>query len=134
MMSLPPHSSALSVVASADPDDEENQFSQWLATQRGGALEAELTALLASLVLAVRETGKAGEMTLKVQVKPATPGNQEQFFVADVVTSKIPEPDKPVSLFFFNEENLSLTRNDPRQQELPLQVLSQPNTPLRALQ
>lgn len=98
-------------------------FSKWLHSQRNGATHSELTEALARLALAVMETGKAGELTLKIRLSKAARGGGHQMFVADQITTKIPELDRDETLFFFDEDSFSLTRSDPRQSELPLQVL-----------
>lgn len=105
-------------------------FTKWLHSQRNGATHSELTDALAKVALAVMETGKAGELTLKIRISKAARGGGHQMFVADQITTKIPELDKEETLFFFDEDSFSLSRNDPHQPELPLQIIPriQPTT------
>jgi hypothetical protein len=98
-------------------------FSCWLLAQRNGVTHSELTDALAQVAHAVMETGKAGELTLKIRISKAARGGGHQMFVADQITTKIPELDREETLFFFDEDSFSLSRNDPHQPELPLQVL-----------
>jgi len=98
-------------------------FSRWLHAQRNGVTHSELTDALAKVALAVMETGKAGELTLKIRISKASRNGGHQMFVADQITTKIPELDRDETLFFFNEDSFSLSRSDPHQPELPLQVL-----------
>ncbi|MCP9819834.1 hypothetical protein KBZ18_10050 [Synechococcus sp. Cruz-9H2] len=100
-------------------------FSRWLFAQRDGRAHAELTAALAEVSQAVMDTGRAGEITLKIRIAKATPTGH-QLFVADQVTAKPPRPEREQSLFFFDEENWSLSRSDPRQTALPLQEVPRP--------
>ena len=98
-------------------------FSKWLFSQRDGATHSELTDALAAVALAVMETGKAGEITLKIRISKASRQGGHQMFIADQITAKPPEPDRDETLFFFDEDSFSLSRRDPHQQELPLQEL-----------
>lgn len=93
-------------------------FGAWLAEQRGGALQGELTETLAELVRAVVEHEKPGSLTLKVTVKPGEDGVL-YVLVFDDVTAKIPQPPRGGALFHPDEQG-SLTRHNPRQGRLPL--------------
>lgn len=98
-------------------------FSRWLFAQRNGAAHAELTEALAKVALAVMETGKAGEINLRIRISKASRQGGHQMFVRDQITSKTPEADREETLYFFNEDTFSLTRHDPRQIPLPLQII-----------
>jgi hypothetical protein len=110
-------------MASPNLNNGPQPFTRWLHCQRGGAAHSELTDALAKVALAVMETGKAGELTLKIRISKASRAGGHQMFVADQITTKVPELDKEETLFFFDEDSFSLSRSDPRQSELPLQVL-----------
>ncbi|SDD94022.1 hypothetical protein SAMN05216337_1017100 [Bradyrhizobium brasilense] len=71
---------------------------------------------LAELIMAVDETNKAGELTLKIKVKPAKGGGSEKTLSIDV-KSKVPEMDLPEAVFFSDQEG-NLHRSDPAQQEM----------------
>ena len=75
-----------------------------------------LTEDLAEVVNGVRETGKAGELTLKLTVKP---NGAHGVAITERITSKVPRDDRGESLFFVDRDG-GLHRNDPRQTELPL--------------
>lgn len=109
---------------SGDPENETQPtepFSRWLFQQRNGATHAELTDALAEVGAAVMETGKPGEVVLRIKVSKASKKGGHQMLVADDVTVKAPRPSRDESLFFFDERTGSLTRTDPLQPALPLQ-------------
>lgn len=72
---------------------------------------------LAELIMAVDETNKAGEITIKIKVKPQKGGGSEKTLAIDV-KSKIPEMDLPEAVFFSDGDG-NLHRTDPAQQEMP---------------
>jgi len=81
----------------------------------GQTLEV-LTKDLAEVVSAVKATGKQGEITLKLTVKP---NGIHGAVLADKITSKVPKEDRGETLFFTDDDG-GLHRRDPRQAELPL--------------
>jgi len=83
--------------------------------EAGGLLD-ELSETQHSLIDAIRLTGKAGELTIKLAYKPD--GNGQMTIKADV-KAKEPAISRGTSLFFLTPEG-NLTRRDPRQQDLPL--------------
>jgi hypothetical protein len=87
---------------------------------RGRVFRA-LNSELAGLVAAVRATGKAGELTLKLKIKP---NGDNQVEITDEIKAKVPEPARPKTLMFIAEDN-SLIRSDPRQAALPLQEVEE---------
>jgi hypothetical protein len=92
-------------------------FSALLFAQRGGQLHAELTEALARLCLAVSETGKEGSLQLTIKVKKV--GKGRQMIVSDGLKVKEPRHDVDPSFFFYDSENMALTRNDPYNPEIP---------------
>lgn len=94
-----------------------NAFLQMVGEIRQGAAASELADALADLVRTVRDTGRAGELTLKVKLKPASKGDVTTLMVEDAVTVKRPSPERGATIFFSTTENV-LSRNDPRQPEL----------------
>jgi pyruvate/2-oxoglutarate dehydrogenase complex dihydrolipoamide acyltransferase (E2) component len=106
------------------PDDDDGQVRPFAAVLQeigGGKTAARLAAQLAELTAAVTATGKKGSITLKVEIKPVPKGEQHQLMVTAATAAKIPEPDEasPTSVFFATASG-ALTRDDPRQQTLPL--------------
>jgi len=87
--------------------------------RQGNCLD-ELSIHLNDLVAAVRETGKAGDITLKLKISPAGSGKVEAIQVDDTIILKLPELPKPSTLFFTTEDN-NLQRQDPRQREMGLE-------------
>lgn len=89
-------------------------FDHTLREIRFGECLDELTAEIGKLVAAVGDTGKAGQITLTIKLKPVGGGAIE---VTDDIKAKIPTLPKGSSVFFATPEN-NLVRNDPRQPEL----------------
>lgn len=71
---------------------------------------------LAELIMAVDETNKAGELTIKIKIKPQKGGGSEKTMHIDV-KSKVPEMDLPEAVFFSDAEG-NLHRSDPAQEEM----------------
>lgn len=71
---------------------------------------------LAEIVQAVDETGKPGELTITMKVKPEKGGGSQKS-IAVSVKAKIPEVDLPEGVFFSDADG-DLHRTDPQQQEM----------------
>ncbi len=93
-------------------------FTDTLREIRDGDALNEISAKLNQVVGAVRETGKAGTVTLKLTIKPAGKGNVSAIFVEDMITSKLPKHDTGSTIFFPTPED-NLQRKNPAQDELP---------------
>ena len=105
-------------------------FAVFLQELRDGRAHAELSTSLAELLAAVKETGKAGEITLKLKVKPASRGSDvDKVTISDLITTKLPKPERGDDFFWLTDDN-NLSRNHPRQQSLELREAtpSQPQT------
>ncbi|MET7412476.1 MULTISPECIES: hypothetical protein [Streptomyces] len=89
-------------------------FAAFLQEQSGGQLHDELSTRLHELIEAVRETGKAGAIALKIDVKPIAGTDGRTVTVTDTVTSKVPKTERPKSIFFVDDTG-NLSRTDPRQ-------------------
>lgn len=87
-----------------------------------GATVAEFAAALHSLNAAVREVGKAGEVSLTISVTPASKGNTNVVMVKTKVKAKLPEATRRQTVFYLDDDN-ELVRNDPKQQLLPLRIV-----------
>lgn len=94
-------------------------FAVILQDLRDGRVHAELSQQFGELVNKVQETGKAGELTLKIKVKPATRGNVDKIMIADAVTVSMPKPERGEDVFWLTDDN-DLSRNHPRQGNLEL--------------
>lgn len=86
-----------------------------IAQLRMGETLDEASEKFNELVQAVDATGKPGTFTMKITIKPSTSGALE---ITDDITIKKPEGTKGSSLFFATPEG-NLSRNDPRQSEIP---------------
>lgn len=79
-------------------------------------LEEEATDALNDLVHATTETGKAGELIIKIKMKPVG-GKAGQMEIDADVKTKLPAPTRGKTLLFATPDN-NLQRTDPRQQTL----------------
>ena len=98
-------------------------FQETIIQLNNGAAVAELSAALETVVAAVRQTGKSGTITLTLKVAPASKGASNVLLIESQVKTKLPEPDRGMTIFYATEDN-RLVRNDPQQQMLPLVGLS----------
>ncbi|MGW7196612.1 hypothetical protein [Streptomyces chryseus] len=89
-------------------------FAAFLQEQSGGQLHDELSTRLHELIEAVRETGKAGALTLKIDVKPIAGTDGRTLTVTDTIAAKLPKTERPKSIFFVTDDG-NLSRSDPRQ-------------------
>jgi len=83
--------------------------------RRGRAVE-QATRMTAEVVRAVDETGKPGELTIKIKVKPEKGGGSQKTITCEV-KSKKPEQDIPEAVFFSDPDG-DLHRTDPAQSEM----------------
>lgn len=98
---------------------------------RYGAATEELSEKLAECVDRASSTGKTAELTLVIKIKPQ--GASGQYFLTDEIKQKLPSLPKEQSIFFGTPEG-NLTREDPRQQKLPLvAVASADSAPLKTV-
>lgn len=102
-------------------------FADVLRDLSAGKTYDDLTAGLAELVDAVMTTRKAGELSLKLSVRP---NGENSVRVCDDIKVKVPQPARGETLFFTTSSG-SLLRNDPRQPDLPLRDVSAPASPLK---
>lgn len=79
-------------------------------------LADEATDALNDLVHATTETGKAGELVIKIKMKPIG-GKAGQMEIDADVKTKLPAPTRGKTLLFATPDN-NLQRTDPRQQTL----------------
>lgn len=84
---------------------------------RGGDLVFEMNREIEKVVAGVRESGKGGSLTLKVNITPIRQGSTALNVQGDV-TGKVPQPAHDATIFYPTEGN-TLQRNDPRQRNMP---------------
>jgi hypothetical protein len=89
------------------------EFTEAVATMRGGAADRAASQALAKVVEAVRATGKGGAVTLKIGIKPLKDGDGELEITAKVGIS-LPAEDIKTAIFYATDDN-KLVRTDPRQ-------------------
>lgn len=99
-------------------------FTHVVSQLRSGKTQDELSKAVNSLVHACRNTGKAGELSLKIKIKPDK-GDTGQYFILDEVKVKEPIFDRGQTLLFGTPEG-NLQRTDPAQGELELREINQP--------
>ena len=97
-------------------------FFETLRDLRGGATLDELASAVAEVVAAVRVSRKAGEITLKLKVKPPKNGDVDFLMIEDSVIVKVPRSERGDTVFFPLHDN-SLSRSNPAQRTLDLQAV-----------
>lgn len=100
---------------------------------RGGKAVAQATALLTELVQAVDETGKSGEVTIKIKVAPEEGGGAQKILTVECKMKK-PLAEIPKGIFFSNADG-DLLRTDPNQKEMfkEVEAGAENRVPARAL-
>lgn len=93
-----------------------------LLQMNNGATVTELAEALEKAVAAVRATGKSAAITLALKLSPASKGITAVLTVESQVKTKLPEPDRGITIFYATDDN-KLVRNDPKQSMLPLRVV-----------
>lgn len=96
------------------PDQHVRPFVDWLREQSGGRTHDELTDALAELVIAVKDTGKKGSLTLTITVAPFDKATTNTLTVTDQVKVTLPQHDRRKSIFFGDDAG-NLTRENPLQ-------------------
>lgn len=69
--------------------EEKFSGSQYLGEFDGGVLDAKLTRILSSTALAVLDTGKSGEVTIKIVMKPTKDSRSQ---INTQITAKMAKP------------------------------------------
>jgi hypothetical protein len=100
-----------------------------LQQQRRGACMSDLSDALRTLTAAVQSTGRAGELTLKLKVRPASKGAGNAVVVEDDIRLKDPKTEQPGSIFFADADG-NLMREDPRQLNMTLQTVDGSQEPV----
>lgn len=89
-------------------------FTDTIVALRFGTLNDDLTTRLHELTQKCVETGRAGVLTLTLQLKPGKGGQIEVF---DDVKVKLPKEERGSSIMFATPEG-NLQREDPRQMQI----------------
>lgn len=94
-------------------DRQIRPFAELLTMLDSGTAHAEASRGLADLIASVRDTGKAGALSIAVKIAPLK-GAGDQVIVQAQVTVKLPKSE-PGSAVFWIDDAGNLSRNDPRQ-------------------
>lgn len=94
-------------------------FADVLRELSKGRVHEDAAAKLQEVILAVADTGKAGSLTLKVAPDKA----DGMVRVSADLKTKIPQLDRE-SLFYVDSDG-NLSRDDPRQPHLPMQLVTE---------
>lgn len=103
-------------MADSPPVDDGQSFAAFLCQHARGRSERELSEKLRELVAAIEDTGKGGSITYTLTIKPQA-NAEHAVLVQDAIKVKLPELDRPASIFFADEA-YRLVRSDPRQMSL----------------
>lgn len=99
-----------------DPTPDEvrkRPFADFLRDQNKGRTHDELTDELHTLIGRIKETGKKGELTLRISIEP-NKKNPDVLQVSDLVVVKVPQPERKASIFYTDPDG-NLTGTDPQQ-------------------
>lgn len=102
---------------------EKQLFETVISDLRDGGCVEDLSDVLRKVVAAVHETGKTGEIVIKLKVIPA---GARTVMIEDSINEKLPQATPEKSMFFVLKDN-SLSRRDPAQPELPLKIVESDN-------
>lgn len=95
-------------------------FAVFLQELRDGRVHADLSQQMEELLAKVKETGKGGELSLKIKIKPATRGGDvDKVTISDLITMNLPKPERGEDFFWLTDDN-DLSRNHPKQASLEL--------------
>lgn len=107
-------------VAESKQDTEQQQeprpFATFLLETNKGRSHEELSAGLHEVIAEVLNTGKAGSISYRVDIKPAA-GVENMVTITDQIVRKVPRGERATSMFFVDDDG-NLCRNDPRQQSI----------------
>ena len=93
------------------------RITQTIADIRRGALNQEAAEDMTRLIQAVKETGKAGKLTITIDVKPLA-NHDGAVTVRGKSTVTLPRTESKDEVFFTTDTG-ELTRNHPKQDDLP---------------
>jgi len=99
------------------PDVIANSATDILTQIRDGELMMDIADELTRVTEAVRETGKKGSVTIKLQIQPAAGGDATKVLVHGGCEAKPPKPSIAPSLFYTTERG-ALLRENPNQLKL----------------
>jgi hypothetical protein len=92
-------------------------FDEILRTINNGQLVDDLTDEMTEVISAIRSTGKAGKISVTLNLFPRGSDNT-QMEVRPSIKGTAPEMERRISLFYVNADD-GLQRDDPLQNQLP---------------
>ena len=90
-------------------------FEDALSSIDAGAFLGDAETVFKRVVKAVRETGKKGALTIKLDIAPMKAGRQIE--LGGKITEKVPKHPRPAAILYTNEEG-GVHRSDPEQHAL----------------
>jgi len=96
----------------------------------GGLCYEESNKLISEVTAAVLDTGKPGKVTITIEVKR---NGENRVALTPEVKAKIPQHSMGQSIFYADADGGDLSRQDPRQKNLPLRDVSKANGEVREL-
>lgn len=84
-----------------------------------GQIHEKLTSALADVLRSVRDTGKKGSLTLKIDVKPGGKHAIDKVTIDHLVKVSLPEMETASDMFYLTED-ADWSRQHPKQQALNL--------------
>jgi hypothetical protein len=99
---------------------EARLFADYLREIEKGRLHQELSVKFQELVQAVAESGRAGKLSLVVDVKPFKKSG-EAVELNTMIKLSAPQPERDAQLYFITPE-FNLSRRDPRQGDIEEQL------------
>jgi hypothetical protein len=90
----------------------------WLLQHRSGLLHSQLTEALARVLLACHDTGKPGEIQLRIRIRP-NPDCAGQMVISDQIVARPPEQATSLA-YLFDADALRLQGEEPGQLSIPL--------------
>lgn len=108
------------------PDEGPRDFGSFLLEQARGKTHDELSQALQDVTKKVIETGKKGSLTLTLSIGLLGKDPSEGLVITDEIKTKIPEHDRPSSVFYPDRQG-NLSRRDPNQMSFEdLAILPEP--------
>lgn len=109
----------------SEPEAPTRRFTEYLGMMERGGLNAELGGELKGLLDAIKATGKKGKLTLTLDIEPIGKGEVETVKVGTAIKVTAPDPARQPTIFFLDDE-LNLSRSDPRQSDIEDKLRSIP--------
>ena len=101
-------------------------FNKLIGDLNEGSTHSALSAELAELLKTVQHTGRAGSLSIKIKIAPATrtqSGEVDKITITADRKLELPKPQSPSDFFYLTEDG-ETTRNHPRQHSLELRDVS----------